>query len=272
MEPSLNLLTRVLAAAETHGGEGGGHATVSIAGVLFYFGLVLAVLFGLMVLAYPGLKGRVFLNPWTQRFEQLYLFVQNLVIGTVGPHGRKYIPIVMTFWMVIFVGNLIALFFPTSITADLSFNLGMALIAIGYVQWEGIKSNGVAGHFSHFAGPRMPGILILVNGMIFIIELISELMKNVSLSLRLYGNIDGGHRASDSMSELGYNIIRINEHLALSIPFGSFLLPIKMLTVVVQALIFCLLFCVYLSLVTHHSEEHAEHDHAPTGQEPAPAH
>jgi F-type H+-transporting ATPase subunit a len=39
------------------------------------------------------------------------------------------------------------------------------------------------------------------------------------------------------------------------IPFGSFLMPIKLLTCVVQAMIFCLLMSVYLSLVTSHHEE-----------------
>jgi F-type H+-transporting ATPase subunit a len=52
------------------------------------------------------------------------------------------------------------------------------------------------------------------------------------------------------------------------VPAGSLLLfPIKVLTCTVQALIFTLLFCVYLSLVTHH-EDHGD-DH---GHEPAPAH
>ena len=53
----------------------------------------------------------------------------------------------------------------------------------------------------------------------------------------------------------------------LNIPIGAFLMPIKLLTVVVQALIFCLLTCVYLGMVTggDHGEEHGH-------GEPAPAH
>ena len=41
------------------------------------------------------------------------------------------------------------------------------------------------------------------------------------------------------------------------IPAGTLLVPVKFLTCVVQAMIFCLLTCVYLSLVTHHEEEGA---------------
>jgi F-type H+-transporting ATPase subunit a len=227
---------------------------VSTLGLGFYVLLALLIMFGLMAYARTGLNRPVFKNPMTQAFEQLYLFIEGMCVGTIGPHGRKYIPIIMVFWMVIFTGNLMALFLPTSPTASLSFNLAMAMVSIGYVQWEGIRTNGFLGHLTHFAGPKLGLALMPITGMIFIIELISELMKNVSLSLRLYGNIHGGHEAVVAMNQLGEGIY---------VPFGTFLLPIKLLTVVVQAMIFTLLTCVYLSLVTHH-EEDPEPGGAPT--------
>lgn len=215
----------------------------------FYIVLLVVIVFALMAWAKTGLKSRVFHKTITSWFEQLYLFIENMCISTIGPHGRKYIPMIMTLWMVIFAGNVLALFMPFSPTASLSFNLAMALISISYVQYEGVKANGLVGHVSHFTGPKLSGPMVIVSGMIFIIEIISELMKNVSLSLRLYGNIHGGHVAVESMNKLGSHIF---------FPIGEFLLPIKLLTCVVQALIFTLLTCVYLSLVTHHSEEHHE--------------
>jgi F-type H+-transporting ATPase subunit a len=114
------------------------------------------------------------------------------------------------------------------------------------VQWEGIRANGVLGHFKHFAGPKLPIFMaIFITPLIFAIEIVSELMKNVSLSLRLFGNIHGGHVAVDEMNKL-----------TTVFPVGMLLLPIKLLTSVIQALIFTLLTCVYLSLVTHHAEDH----------------
>lgn len=222
-------------------------------GLIFYLALTLLVLFALIAYAKKGLKERVFKNPITQASEQFYLFVENMCVGTIGPHGRKYIPVIGTFWLVIFVANSIALFFPSAPTADLGFNLGMALISIAYVQYEGIKTNGLLGHLGHFSGPRLTGVLVVVSGMIFLIEIISEIMKNVSLSLRLFGNINGGHQAVEAMNKLGEGAY---------IPLGGFLLLIKLLTVIVQALIFTLLTCVYLSLVTHHSEGGGSHSTA----------
>jgi F-type H+-transporting ATPase subunit a len=250
-----------LLAAATEGGKGEEHAHhgSSIWGLMFYLVLVILIVVALMVKAKSGLNQRVFKNQITQCFEQLYLFIENMCVGIIGSHGRKYIPMMMTFWCIIFVSNCVALFMPTAPTADLGFNLGLALLAIGYVQFEGMRSNGILGHFSHFAGPKLGVALIPITGMIFVIELISEVMKNVSLSLRLFGNIEGGHQAVVAMNELGKGIY---------IPFGAFLMPIKLLTCVVQALIFTLLTCVYLSLVTHHHDEHEEHAHG----EAAPAH
>jgi len=66
--------------------------------------------------------------------------------------------------------------------------------------------------------------------------------------------------AVESMNALG-------EHAYVAL--GSFLLPVKILTCVVQALIFTLLTCVYLSLVVAHHDDHADdHGHA----QMAPAH
>jgi len=241
--------SRILIAAEESGAPEG----PNFAGLFVYVGLVLVILFALMALAKKGLGQRVFTNKITQWFEQLYLFIEKLCVSTVGEHGRKYVPIIIGFWMMIFMGNTLALFMPTSPTADLSFNLGMALIAIAYVQYEGMKMNGVAGHLKHFAGPKLPlAMAFLITPMIFCIEIISELMKNISLPLRLFGNIHGGHIAVENMNELGKSTLG---QTWLNIPYGFFLMPIKLLTCIVQAMIFSLLLCVYLSLVTHHDHE-----------------
>ncbi|MBS1709962.1 MAG: F0F1 ATP synthase subunit A [Armatimonadetes bacterium] len=245
----LHLGTTLL--AEGGAEHGAAHHGANFVGLMVYLVAIIGVVVYLLADAKKGLNNRYFTRWTTQRLEQLYLFVENMAVGIIGAHGRKYIPMVMTLWLLIFFGNLTALFFATSPTADLSFNLGLALIAVFYVQWEGMRANGVGGHFKHFAGPKLSGALMILTPMIFIIELVSEMMKNLSLSLRLYGNIDGGHKAAEAMNELGKSAY---------VPFGAFLMPLKLMTCVVQALIFTLLFCVYLSLVTHadHGDAHGE--------------
>jgi F-type H+-transporting ATPase subunit a len=222
---------------------------VSLIGFWIYVILLVGIVFLMLSVAKSGYKSKVFTNVYTAASEQLYLFIENMTVGVIGAHGRKYIPMIITLWLMIFFGNMLALFMPFSPTADLSFNLGMALISIGYVQYEGIRTNGVLGHFSHFAGPKLGIALFPITLMLFVIELVSEIMKNVSLSLRLFGNIHGGHLAVASMDAFG----------GAYVPVGSLVLVlIKLLTVLVQAMIFTILTCVYISLVTHHDEAHHE--------------
>lgn len=257
------LAAPLLASSETGAAAEGGHHEPTFFGLFAYIALVLLIIFVILTVAKKGLNTRFFQNKWTQRLEQLYLFLENMCVGIIGPHGFKYMPMIMTFWLVIFVSNVVALFMPTAPTAILSFNLGMALISIGYVQYEGMRANGVLGHFKHFAGPKLPLFMIPITLMILVIELVSEVMKNVSLSLRLFGNIHGGHEAVTAMNHLGESVY---------IPLGAFLLPIKVLTCLVQALIFTLLTCVYLSLVTSHDHGDEHHDEAHAHGEVAHAH
>lgn len=261
------LYTGLTLFASEEGGEHAAHHGASFWGLMAYLLFTLLIMFAFLQIAKSGFKDRVFKNIWSSRLEQVYLFIEGMCVNIIGPHGRRYVPFIITFWLVIFVSNVVGLFFAFTPTADLGFNLGMALISIGYVQYEGMKANGVIGHFKHFAGPKLGLAMIPITLMIFLIELISEAIKNVSLSLRLFGNIEGGHRAVEAMNNLGIHI----GGTPFSIPIGFFLLPIKVLTVVVQALIFSLLTCVYISLVTHHDEEHG-HDHHDDGHGGTPAH
>lgn len=272
-----NSYTASLAAA------GGDHGP-GYFGLVFYVALTLLLVGVAIWIVRSGLKERVFKNPFTQAAEQMYLFIEAMCVNIIGEHGRRYIPFIGTLWLVIFAGNTVALFFASSPTADLSFNLGMALVAVSYVQYEGIRGHaeslrrkgkdpvsawflGFFLHLKHFAGPKMGRenameivVATLMPIILFPIELISEVMKNVSLSLRLFGNIHGGHIAVESLNALGKDIY---------FPIGGLLLLVKLLTVVVQALVFTLLTCVYISLVIHH--EHDDHD-AEHGHAPAHAH
>ena len=262
------LTTTLLSKVESGSAANKHEDWVSTPNVFVYFAFVLFVMFLTIHIAKKGVNGRVFKGWIAGAAEQLYLFIENMVIGTIGAHGRKFMPFICTFWLVIFFSNVISLFFSHAPTADLSFNLGMALISVGYVQYQGIKANGLFGHIKHFAGPKLGGAMVLISGMIFIIEIISEVLKNLSLSLRLYGNIHGGHEAAESISKLAGSGLGSLLHINLTwFPAGTLLVPIKLLACVVQAMIFSLLTCVYISIATHHEEHDDSH-----GLEAAGAH
>src|SRR5262249_22170425 len=140
-------------------------------------------------------------------------------------------------------------------TANFNVTLALAITSFLYYNYVGIRENGLLGHLKHFGGP-VPSIAIMI--ILFPIEIISKLARILSLSMRLFGNIYGEEQVSGVIASMMQWILPI------------LLMPLGLLTSVLQAFIFIVLSMVYLGEVSHHSEEHhgeTTHDHAV-----APAH
>jgi F-type H+-transporting ATPase subunit a len=233
-------------------------------GIFAYYIPIFLVIFGFIVLARKGVTNRQWVGLPARLAEHLYLFLENMSLNVIGKHGKKYVPALLSFWLLIFVSNVFGLIFDFTPTAEWSLNISLAIFVVVYVQVEGIKQNGLFGHLGHFAGPRMAGAMVLVSALIFVVEITSELMKLLSLSLRLYGNIHGGHIVVSALNSI-INI-PIGGH-NYPIPAGGLLLPIKLFTCLIQAYVFVILTCTYLGLVTH--EPHDDHGHDDHGHAPA---
>ncbi len=253
----INLLPWIAGSlATTEGGEGGHHALGF--GIFAYLGLTLLVIGVFIWSARKGITSRVPTQPTTQWAEHIYAFIENLAVSTIGPHGRKYVTYLATIWLIIFVSNIVGLFMSIAATANLALNAGLAIASMMYVQWSGIKAHGFRGYLQHFAGPKLGGILTLLSILLFVVEAISESAKMISLPFRLFMNIEGGHIVIK-----GFNtIINVN---GAPFPLGYFLLPIELLTSVIQAFIFTLLVGVYIGLLSGH-EESEEHESVPVPQ------
>jgi F-type H+-transporting ATPase subunit a len=194
--------------------------------------------------------------------EQLYGFT----VGIIGPHGAKYTPIAGTVFLYVLLMNLIGLIpILHSPSANLSITLALGVVVFVYVQIEGLKSNGPARYVQHFAGD-MPwqGILIPIKALLlFPVEIISECARPFTLAIRLFGNIFGEDVIILVLAGLGGTF---GGALLGWIPIQAPLLLLGLLTSFVQAMVFTILTCVYLSLVTH-----PEHESGHGEEEPQPA-
>lgn len=245
---SVGNFTTLLAEAEASHGTGAWWAPVFWMVIIF---LLLAVLLSI------GLKGcrqNVPTNYLSRLAEHAYMFIENMCLSVIGPHGKKYVPLVLTIYLVILFSNMFGLLGLSAPTASFGFTLGLAMVVIIYVQYEGIRALGLKGYVKHFMGPDlgMPWYTILpvfITILLLFIEVVSELAKNLSLSLRLQGNISGEHMVGQTLGGL----IPISERFAL--PIQAVLLPLGVFVALVQALVFTMLTCVYLSLFTNHEHE-----------------
>ena len=176
---------------------------------------------------------------------------QGLLKDFVGPKGPRYLPLVASIFLVIWLSNLSGLvpglMAPTS---NLNVTLGCALTVWLYYHFQGVREQGALNYLKHFAHvpDGTPFVMkIFMVPLIFIIEIIGHVARVMSLSLRLFGNVFG--------EEL---VIII---LASLVPF---IVPLPMmflglLTGSLQALIFAILTMVYLGgavAVEHHDEAH----------------
>lgn len=258
MDFQIGNLATIIASAEGGGGEGHGVGW----GIFYYVGIVFLTIFVFMVLARRGFRPHLFVGLPAKFAEHLYFFLKSITTAIIGPHGPNYIPFLMTLWLFIFVSNVYGLIFPYTPSADWSLNIGFAVVTFLYVQYEGIRLNGLFGHLKHFAGPKLGGLPIafamLISGLIFSVEIFSEVLKIFSLSIRLFGNIEGGHIVKDALDSIITDVNIGSMHID-SVPLGGLLLPIKFFTCILQAFIWCTLACVYLAAVTGHHEEEHEH-------------
>ncbi|HZH90153.1 MAG TPA: F0F1 ATP synthase subunit A [Pyrinomonadaceae bacterium] len=190
-----------------------------------------------------------------QTLEVTVLAVRDMVENIIGPHGLKYFPVVGTFALLILVSNLMGLFpmfMPPTAHTSVTFALGIT--SFFYYNYIGVKENGLMGHLGHFAGVHYfsGAILFIMGPAMFVIELISNAVRPLSLGLRLFGNIFGDEQVAMNLAGVGA-------------PYTYWVLPaiLMVLTVfasVMQAFIFTLLSMIYIGEVSH--APHEDHDDA----------
>jgi F-type H+-transporting ATPase subunit a len=180
--------------------------------------------------------------------------LNTFTVGIIGADGAKYTPMIGTMFLYILGSNLIGLI-PIfhSPTSNISLTLGLGLLTFGLVQVVGVKNNGLGGYFMHFMGPKF-GKFPAAFPLMLPVELVSELVRPLTLAIRLFGNIFGEDVILFALAGLG-----AASQATSWIPFHMPVMLLSLLTALVQAMVFCTLACIYISLVSHHDEDHEGH-------------
>jgi F-type H+-transporting ATPase subunit a len=118
-------------------------------------------------------------------FEMVLEFIFNLSKSIIGEDAKKFFPFFLGLFLYIFIGNMLGLV-PgfQSPTANINTTLGLSLVVFIGTQIIALKAGPIR-YVKHFAGD-VPGWL---KPLMFLIEVVSELAKPISLSFRLFGNI-----------------------------------------------------------------------------------
>jgi F-type H+-transporting ATPase subunit a len=239
---------------------------ISISNSLVTMWIVMAIL---LILAYAGTRTLSLIPGGLQ--GGLEVAVQTLVdfvVDTGGPAAAKYVPLIGTLFLFILlcnwlgvvplVGQIRLLHAPT---ADYHITLGLAVVAFVAYQAEGIRTLG-RGYFNRWfntagfkEGAFLGGIMLFVG----FIEFLAEIIRILTLTARLWGNIFGGEVMLVVMAAVLYVV---------AIPILPLFAGFEMFIGLLQAVIFAMLTLLYFVLATESHEEHGEStEHAQTSKE-----
>ena len=202
---------------------------ISEAGIdaIAYTWLIIILLAVLSVMATKNIQS---IPSGMQNFMEVIISgIENMIGETMGEKGRGYFPLIATLALYILVSNLIGLipgFYPP--TANLNTTAACAVTVFFATHIVGVKEHGFH-YLKHFMGP-----IWWLAPLMFFIEIIGHLSRPLSLSLRLFGNMNG-------------------HELVLMIFFAlaPFLVPLPMMLMgvlvsFIQAFVFMLLAMIYI--------------------------
>jgi len=169
--------------------------------------------------------------------EMIIEFLNDLVSDFTGRTVMPYLPILSALAIFIAVGNTMGIIpYINAPTRDINTTFALALVVFFSVHYFGIKEEGFVTYFKNLASP----IYLLP------LEIISQLSRTLSLTLRLFGNILSG--------ELIVAIILSLVPLFVPLPLIGF----SIFTGLLQAYIFTALAAVYIAAGMESSSQNSQ--------------
>jgi F-type H+-transporting ATPase subunit a len=208
-----------------------------------YMAISVAVITLFLVLSMSGAS--LVPSRWQSAAELSYEFIANMVRDNVGSAGKAYFPFVFTLFMFVLFGNLIGMV-PYSFTYTSHIAVTFALAAFIFI---GVTLIALARHgwyfFTFFAPKGMPLPLQLL---LIPIEVISYLIRPMTLSIRLFANMMAGHTMLVIFA--GF-VVAMGFFGFLPLALNVFFILLELLVAVLQAYVFTILTCIYLHDAIH---------------------
>ncbi|MEW6410334.1 MAG: F0F1 ATP synthase subunit A [Nitrospirota bacterium] len=184
-------------------------------------------------------RRRLELNPRTVQnvVEAIVEGLFNFTSDIMGEKGRYFFPLIGTLGLYILVCNFMGLI-PgfESPTSNLNTTASMAIPVFLATHYYGVRTHGLS-YFKHFVGPVWWLAPLMVP-----IEVIGHLARPVSLSMRLFGNMEAKH------------LILIVLAIIAPLIAPVVILGLGVLVSIVQAFVFVLLTILYLSGAVEEAE------------------
>jgi F-type H+-transporting ATPase subunit a len=184
-----------------------------------------------------------------QLLEVVVEQIRDLLDQVIGPYGRRYVPVIGSFAVFILIGNLMGIVPGLGApTENINVTGALGLTSFIYYISMGFRQQGIR-YLKHFTGGLAGPMLIAVGWLIFVVEILSNSVRPITLSLRLFVNMFADHQIAHSFLTMVPQLVPI------------FTIVLGIFVSFVQTFIFIMLSMVYLSETVPH-EEHDMEEHA----------
>ena len=245
----------VLGTGATHGGELAKNAVVL---TNYSFFLIVAValtaIFFLIASRKMSLvpKGIGNIGEWGVEFVR-----NNIVLDVMGSEGVKYLPFIVTVFFAVLFNDFLGLIpglKPGTGTLGTTFAWGIMVFVV--YNWIGIKKHGLWAYLKSFLPSGTPLVLA---PFIYLLEVISHILRPFTLGVRLYANMYAGHIV---LGIFGIFVVMAAAALgpvtavvgSLSLLMQIVMYAFEVFVAFIQAYVFAILTAVYISGALHAGE------------------
>jgi len=183
---------------------------------------------------------------WQSMAELSYEFIARMIRDNVGAEGRRYFPFIFSLFMFILFGNLLGMVpYTFTFTSHIIVTFALAIVV-----FLGVTAIGFVRHGARFIKLFVPsGVPVALLPLLVVIELLSYLIRPVSLSVRLFANMLAGHTMLKVFGGfvVGLGILGGWAPLAFIVALTGLEIGIAFL----QAYVFTILTCIYLNDAMH---------------------
>lgn len=214
----------------------------------------------LFVFVWGGMKRELVPGRWQMAVESFTGFIDSMLAANIGKEGKKYVPYVFSLFMFILFANVLGLMplglvkgvHPFTFTSHFTATGVLAIMSFAIVLIVGFWKHGF--HFFSLFIPH--GTPLPMIPLIFVIELVSFLVRPFSLGLRLFVAMMAGHVLLEVLS--GFVISGVNAGFGIGpvVSILSFVLMVaicalEILVAGIQAYVFALLTSLYINDAEH---------------------
>jgi F-type H+-transporting ATPase subunit a len=218
--------------------------------------MLMVVLAASLFLVMAVKPGRLVPTRGQSMAELAYEFVGNMIHSTSGEKGLVFLPFVFSLFMFVLVSNFLGLI-PGSftVTGQIAVTFALACLVILIVVVTGFMKHGFG--FLKLFVPHAPWWILVL---LIPIEIMSFLIRPMSLAVRLFANMLAGHTMLAVFG--GFVVMLLGAGGALSLlAVGPFLLIVainllELLIAFLQAYVFAVLTCIYLGEAINLHDHH----------------